>query len=532
MTTLYQNARVLTPVAPEVTAFAVEGGAIVWTGTGAGAGRVDAAETVDLQGALVTPAFVDAHFHTTAAGLALGGLDLSAAGSLTEALDLVSAAARRRRGAVLLGTGWDETRWPEQRPPTERELDRASWGSGVYLARIDVHSAVASSALLAVSGAATLDGYAGDGLVRLAAHHAVRAAALRSLSSADVAAAQRLALSQAASLGIGCVHEMSGPEVAGLADLESLLAIAAEPDRIDVVGYWGAIGDVETPLRLGLRGAGGDLFCDGAVGSHTAALMTEYADAAGNRGALRYRADELADHVVAAVEAGLQCGFHVIGDGAIDAALSGFERAAATLGRARVVAGRHRLEHVELADDDAIARMARLGLVASVQPAFDRLWGGSDGMYAARLGSERAAAMNPFARFAAAGVPLCLSSDAPVTPLDPWGGVRAAVRHQTPGFGLSPKAAFAAATRGGHRAAGDDESGVLALGAPATFAVWDAEPVPPSTAQARISAWATDPWWTLTGLPDLAETPACLRTVVRGRTVFESGSFASKEMSR
>jgi predicted amidohydrolase YtcJ len=365
-------------------------------------------------------------------------------------------------------------------------------------------------------------GYEGDGLVRLDAHHAAREAALRSLSRADVAAAQRLTLRRAAELGIGCVHEMSGPEVAGIDDLESLLAIAAEDRTIDVVAYWGALGDIATPLRLGLRAAGGDLFCDGAVGSHTAALRAAYADEPANSGALRYAADELAEHVVATVNAGLQCGFHVIGDAAIDAALTGFEKAAASLGQARIVAARHRLEHVELADDDAISRMARLGLVASVQPAFDRLWGGPDGMYVDRLGSERAAAMNPFARFAAAGVPLCLSSDSPVTPLDPWGGVRAAVRHRTPGFGLSPKAAFAAATRGGWRAAGDDESGVLAPGAAATFAVWAAEPVEPSAADERISAWATDPWWSLTGLPDLDSTPACLRTVVRGRTVFDS----------
>jgi predicted amidohydrolase YtcJ len=134
--------------------------------------------------------------------------------------------------------------------------------------------------------------------------------------------------------------------------------------------------------------------------------------------------------------------------------------------------------------------------------------------------------MNPFARFAAAGVPLCLSSDAPVTPLDPWGGVRAAVRHRTPGFGLSPKAAFAAATRGGWRAAGDDESGVLVPGAAATFAVWDCEPVEPSQADERISAWSTDPWWSLTGLPDLDRTPACVLTVVRGRTVYDAGVTA------
>ena len=520
--TLYRNARILAPSAAAATAFVVQDGFLVWLGSEPAPISVTA--TVDLGGALVTPAFVDAHVHTTATGLALSGLDLSAAQSLAQVLDLVADAARRRRGAMILGSGWDETRWPEGRPPTAAELDRASWGSGVYLARVDVHSAVISSPLLAISRAASFEGYSGDGLVRLAAHHAAREAALRSLRPADVAAAQRTALARAAELGIGAVHEMSGPEVASIADLESLLSIAAEPNQVEVTGYWGALGDIETSLRLGLQGAGGDLFCDGALGSHTAALRTAYADAPASSGSLRYAAEELAAHVIAAVEAGLQTGFHVIGDAALDVVLDGFERAEASLGLARIVAGRHRLEHVELADDASIARMARLGLVASVQPVFDALWGGPAGMYADRLGVGRAAAMNPLAVFAEQGVPLCLSSDAPVTPLDPWGGVRAAVRHQHDGFGLSPRAAFAAATRGGWRAAGDDASGVLAVGAPATFAVWDAVSVPAAGPDERISAWSTDPWWAQTGLPDLDEPPRCLRTVVRGRTVYDAGS--------
>ena len=49
----------------------------------------------------------------------------------------------------MLGHGWDETAWPEHRPPTRQELDRASYGGVVYLSRVDVHSAVVSSALLA-----------------------------------------------------------------------------------------------------------------------------------------------------------------------------------------------------------------------------------------------------------------------------------------------------------------------------------------------------------------------------------------------
>lgn len=499
MTTLYRNARVYAP-GPRATAFAVDGERIVYLGDG----EVAADETVDLGGAFVTPAFVDAHVHCTQTGLMLTGLDLHGCTSLAELLDRVEAYARQRRGRPVLGTGWDQTSWPEQRPPTAAELDRASYGSVVYLTRADVHSAVVSSAMLALAG---LDG---DGLVDLDAHHSVRAIALGSLTPGQVADAQRAALDAAARLGIGSIHEMSGPVVAGEADLRSLLAL---DHAVEVVPYWSDLGDVETAQRLGLRGAGGDLFCDGSIGSHTAAFHAPYADDPATDGVLHHDTDAVAAHVAACVAAGLQTGFHVIGDRAVDAVLDAFERVPGVAG------GRHRLEHVEAASSAAVERIARLGLVASVQPAFDAEWGGADGMYAARLGA-RAATLNPYALFAAAGVPMAFGSDAPVTPFDPWGGVRAAVHHRTEGFGISPRAAFLAATRGGHRAACDDESGVLAVGAPATFAVWDATPLPPRPTDERIAGWSTDAGWSEAGLPDVTTTPACLRTVVRGRTAW------------
>ncbi len=510
MSTLYRNARVYAP-GPPATALVVDGDRIVWLGDG----DPGADETVDLGGAFVAPAFVDAHCHATGTGLMLTGLDLHGCRSLAEALDRVASYARLQRGRPIIGTGWDETDWPERRGPTSAELDRASYGSLVYVSRADVHSAVASSALLALCDLDGVEGVAGDGLVRLDAHHVVRRVAREALRPTQIAEAQRAALVAAARHGIGCVHEMSGPDVAGEADLVSLLGLDT---GVDVVAYWGALGDVETPRRLGLRGAAGDLFCDGSIGSRTAAFHERYADA-DTRGSLHHDVDEVAAHVEACVEAGLQAGFHVIGDRAVDTVLDAFEK----VGRERVVAGRHRLEHVEATSPEAVRRIAALGLVASVQPAFDATWGGRSGMYATRLGAERAAGLNPFAAFAAAGVPMAFGSDSPVTPYDPWGGVRAAVYHRTEGFGVSPRAAFLAATRGGWRAAGDDEGGVLAVGAPATFAVWDALPLPPRPTDERIAGWSTDAGWSEAGLPDVTTSPACLRTVVRGRTVW-SGS--------
>ncbi|NED22245.1 amidohydrolase family protein, partial [Streptomyces sp. SID9913] len=121
-----------------------------------------------------------------------------------------------------------------------------------------------------------------------------------------------------------------------------------------------------------------------------------------------------------------------IGDAAIGAVTEGVRAAADKLGLARIRAARHRVEHAEMLTPDTVAAFAELGLTASVQPAFDALWGGEDGMYARRLGAERARTLNPFAALLRAGVPLAFGSDSPVTPLDPWGTVRAAAFHRTP----------------------------------------------------------------------------------------------------
>jgi predicted amidohydrolase YtcJ len=455
-------------------AVSVVDGRIAWLGDAREAPAAD--RVVTGEGALLTPAFVDGHVHATATGLALAGLDLHSSSSLAAALAAARDHAERTTG-IVLGTGWDETGWPEGRGLTRHDLDAVVGDRPAYLARVDVHSATVSTALLD-RVPSDLPGFSPDGRLRLDAHHAARSAAYGSVGPDQRRDAQRATRAAAAALGIGSVHEMAGPEVSGAEDLAALLELAAAEPGPEVVGYWGELaerGGLDLVRELGLAGAGGDLFCDGAFGSHTAALGSgPYADRPDTAGTLRFATGQLVDHVRACTEAGIQAGFHVIGDAAVAQALYAVETVAADLGRAAVRACRHRLEHVEMIDPPDIERMRDLGMVASVQPAFDAAWGGDAGMYASRLGVERALRTNPFADFADAGVALALSSDAPVTPLDPWGGVHAAVDHHTAGAGLRPFDAFDAATHGGRYAArAEHPAGPLAVGAPASLALWE-----------------------------------------------------------
>ncbi|MGW6522512.1 amidohydrolase [Streptomyces sp. NPDC054962] len=524
-TVLLRRGEVHSPADPFATAMVVERGQVAWVGSeGAADAFADGVdEVVDLDGALVTPAFTDAHVHTTSTGLALTGLDLSTAPSLAAALALVRAfAVARPQDKVLLGHGWDASRWPEGRPPRREELDEATGGRPLYLSRIDVHSAVVTTALLELApGARTEPGFADRAPLTRDAHHAVRAAAFAAVTPTQRAEAQRAALAHAASLGIGSVHECAGPEISSEDDFTDLLRLAAEEPGPRVVGYW-AERDVDKARRLGALGAAGDLFVDGALGSHTACLHAAYTDA-DHTGAGYLDAADVAAHVTDCTEAGLQAGFHAIGDAAVTAVVEGVRAAAEKVGLARIRAARHRIEHAEMLTPETIAAFAELGLTASVQPAFDALWGGDEGMYAQRLGVERARTLNPFAALLRAGVPLAFGSDSPVTPLDPWGTVRAAAFHRTPGHRVSARAAFTAHTRGGWRAIGRDDAGVLVPGAPADYAVWRTEELVVQAPDDRVARWSTDPRSGTPGLPDLTpgtELPVCLRTVVGGRTVF------------
>ena len=539
-TTLLRGGAVYNPAEPYATAMLTVGDTVAWIGSEDGADlHVDAADAViDLGGALVTPAFVDSHVHATSTGLALTGLDLSGAASEAELLDRVTAYARSLPSdAVVLGTGWDETAWSAAVAPNAAELDRAAGGREVYISRVDVHSAAVSSALLAaVPEAADAVGFRASGLVTQEAHHLLRAAALGRVSEVQRTDAQRAARAHAAELGIGSMHECGGPQISGEADFTGLLELAAAEPGPYVFGYWGELTDPLKAIELGGVGAGGDLFIDGAIGSRTAALRDPYADAVETgdpaHGGVNYLdGEQIAGFLVACAEAGVQPGFHVIGDYAMDLLVGGLALATDAVGEHRVRALTVRAEHAEMADRKVIEKLARHGVVVSAQPGFDAAWGGPEGMYARRLGWERAEGMNPFAAYGAAGVVLAFGSDSPVIPLGPWDAVRAAAFHRTPASRITVRAAFAAHTRGGWRALRSgaagvpaDEQGVLAPGAAATYAVWQAGDLVVQTPDSRVAAWSTDERAGVPGLPDLTPgepSPVCLRTAVRGRVVHD-----------
>ena len=332
------------------------------------------------------------------------------------------------------------------------------------------------------------------------------------------------ALDLAAASGIVAVHECAGPEIGGIDDWRALRTL---DHGVEIIGYWGeAVTSADDARALhaetGARGLAGDLFVDGALGSRTAWLHQPYRDAPHTCGNAYLDTDAVEAHLSACTEAGITAGFHVIGDAAATAVVDALDRVAERFGAPAIARCGHRLEHLEMVTVEQAARLGALGVVASMQPNFDAAWGGAHGMYAQRLGADRARLLNPFALLASQGVPLAFGSDSPVTSMNPWATVRAATSHQTQGSAISARAAFAAATRGSWRAGGvrDGVAGTLAPGAPASYAVWDVPAGLEVAAPAdTVQRWSTDPRSRVPALPRLGvddPLPTCRQTVHRG----------------
>lgn len=488
----------LDPQRPSARVVLVEGERITWVGEQArDAPRPDrgSLERLRLAKAWLQPGFVDTHAHLTMTGLGLSGLDLHGCRSVADCLAAVRAVADILPGRVIFGSGWDEFGWPEQRAPTADELAEAAAGRPVLLTRADHHTAVIDRVSLEAVPLARADGVERDrtgrptGLLRREAQQRARRWFLAELPATQLERARQLVTDHAAGLGIVSVHEMGGPDQMGLEDFDRW---ATGQWPIEVVPYWADV-DLDVVTQRGLRHLGGAFDLDGTLGSRTAALTEPYADHPGD-GYLYRHVDDLRDLTIAAARRRVQVAFHCIGDRAVRQAVDALEAAARVVGNGLLRSLRPRLEHCELVPDDVPARMAALGVVASVRPVFDRRWGGPGGLYQTRLGAARARRMNPLRPLHDAGVVLAFGSDADVTPMAPWAAVDAAVGHHNPSFALPRAAALHAATRGGRHAALEERrAGRIQAGQLASLAAF---------------------------VPGEAE-PDCVLTVVRGRVVHD-----------
>jgi predicted amidohydrolase YtcJ len=489
----------------DARAVLVRGSRVVWVGDDPEAAPPHAAR-LDLTGCVIGPAFVDAHAHLTPTGLAMTGLDLSEVRSGDELLRAVRAYAGQHTGRVVWGHGFDPFAFPDPLPGPD-ELAAVADGRTVYLSRVDGHACLVDRSTLAAAPLARAQGVEREegtatGLLRREANHIVRRWTIGAMDVHELATARLAAARYAGSLGIGSLHEMGGPDIMGLDDFD---AWATGTWPVEVVPYWGAF-DLSVPIERDLRHAGGDLFLDGSLGAHTAALCAPYADRPGTSGHLELDDDTLTEWLVEVANAGLQAGVHAIGDAAIRQLVACWRRVASRLspdGGVDVVRrGRHRIEHAEVIPPDLLDDLAELGLLLSVQPIAESRWGDADGMYASRLGPERRAWTNPLRALADRGVGIAFGSDGGVTHMDPWGTIHAAEHRHAGAHEVGRLEAVSMSTLGGRTAARQDRFvGVVRAGMRADLAAFEGDPYA-----------ADDPRGT-----------RCVLTVVQGRIAHGQG---------
>ena len=482
-------------------------------------------DVVDLEGRVLLPGFIDAHTHLTTVGRTLVHADLSEADSPAEAVDRLAERAETVEEAArdadapgaaetagstagwVLGYGYDESAWADERYLTRADLDRVSTDRPVAAFREDMHVAGVNGVILdrfddalaaAPDGTVPTDD-AGDptGVLVEAAidpiYEAIEA------DPAGTRAAVEAGLNRCGELGITAFHDMvrnsHAPRI--YRDLEAADELTA---RVRI-NYWSD--HLDALREVGLATDAGSEFVavgaiksytDGSFGGRTARLAEPYADDPEETGQWVVDPDELGELVAEATAAGYQFTAHAIGDEAIRAVLDAYETDAA----GDPEASRHRIEHVELADDDAIDRLAEGGVVASVQPNFLK-WAGDDGLYEARLGEERTARTNRYRDMLDAGVRLAFGSDG--MPMGPLLGVHHAVNAPADGQRLSVTEALRAYTQGAAYAGFDeDRLGTIEVGT-----------------RADLVAVETSPW----------ETPEAIRdidvamTVVDGEIVYD-----------
>jgi predicted amidohydrolase YtcJ len=476
---LFAGGRVKTPDGRYADWVLVRGDAIA--GVGTDADRPTAERVVRLDGATLLPGFCDAHVHLPATGLYELGMNFRGEHS-ADAILARFADRAHSEDAVLFGGNFED---PLDRPLTGADFDAAVGGRKAMLVRADMHSCVVSAALLRELDLEGIPGADRGPEGRLTGYLREQAAA-RAWTWFDAhlpEPGQREAIGAAARVayahGVTTAHEMYVAEWRGWRSLD-VLKHAASQLALDIVVYV-ATTDVERVASMGWGRIGGDFFLDGSFGSHTAWLTEPY-DSQPPQGAAdtgtSYRSDaEVLDFFSAAQRRGLQTGVHAIGDAAIEQAVSCWERVARDEGIEAVRRLGHRIEHFECASDDHIQRCCALGLRASVQPAFDAFWGGADGMYARRIGWERAAEMNRFGSMRKIGLAVGAGSDSTVTPLDPWLQMRALRSHHVERESLSGEEAFVLHTLGSCSLADEEHmKGSIEPGKRADFALAARDP--------------------------------------------------------
>jgi predicted amidohydrolase YtcJ len=437
------------PRHPRAAAIAVRGDRLVAVGTNADALRLRGPDThvIDAKGRTITPGLIDAHGHFTGLGASLQMLDFRGATSVERIVDQVRAqVAKSAPGEWILGRSWDQNLWATRAWPTHEALDRVTPDNPVYLTRVDGHAALVNARAMSLAGltAETPDPDGGR-LIRDAGGRPTgvlidRAMGLVSSRVPRPTPRQLeeqilLADAETRRLGLTMVHD-AGASAEVVDAYERLIAAGTLKTRLyvmlrmplDQLQPFFDRGPVLDRARHRLVVRAIKISADGALGSRGAALLAPYSDEPSTSGLLLQPPEDVYAMTLAAARAGFQTCIHAIGDRANRLVLDVFERVQNEVPGARDL--RLRNEHTQILDPADIPRLARLGVIASMQSTHatsDMAW------VPARLGHERAnAGAYVWRKLMRTGALIANGSDFPVEEPNPMLGFYAAITRQDP----------------------------------------------------------------------------------------------------
>ncbi|MFQ5877570.1 MAG: amidohydrolase [Acidobacteriota bacterium] len=430
------------PEAPEAEAVAVRSGLIAAVGADEAILALAGPSTrrIDLEGAMVVPGLIDAHAHVRSLGRRLAGLDLRGAGSVEEVARRVAArAAELPPGEWVTGGGWDQNLWPGGRFPDHRPLTGAAPARPVWLTRVDGHAGWANRRAMELAGVTRDTPDPPGGTIERDERGEPTGVFIDNATDLIEAARPRptreqikswivSALRRCAAAGLTEIHDagVSEEEAAAYREL-------ADEGRLPLRAYlmWSGMNGeplerlLERPPlinyrnRVTLRAV--KLMIDGAMGSRGAAFFEDYADDPGNRGLLVTPPEAIEAAAALALRRGYQVCTHAIGDRGIRLTLEAYEAALAAV---PAEDPRPRIEHLQCTTREDIARLKRLGVIASMQPSHatsDMDWAEE------RIGAERGRGLYAWRWVLEAGVTIAAGSDFPVEPERPLIGIHSAV---------------------------------------------------------------------------------------------------------
>ncbi|MFC1802397.1 amidohydrolase [Thermoproteota archaeon] len=399
------------------------------------------AEVYDITGKTILPGLIDSHCHFLWMGVAMKSMVLlNDTKSIDEALRRVKKRiAEAKPDEWIIGRGWDESKWPENRYLTKDDLDVIAPDNPVVLSRVCGHLVSINTKAMEVADITrdTQDSEGGHvdkdefgkntGILRDCRYLVENAIPPTSLEV--LIDGLRVASDYALSLGCTGVHD------AGLTKRDIRAYQQAEKQgKLKVRSYIMSKGDAqEEAIRLGVQtGLGSDmvkigpvkLMMDGSLGARTAALFEPYEDEPCTSGLLLEKPEILTQKIISAHNANMQTATHAIGDLAVEKVLDSIQEALRQNPRKN---HRHRIEHCEITSAQQIERIKQLSIVPDMQPNFIGEWSGPGSMYRQRLGERRDRMSNQYRAMLDEGIRVAFGSDG--MPFNPIYGIWSAVNH-------------------------------------------------------------------------------------------------------